>query len=327
MIDKVVTVFGASGFLGRHTVRALAKGGFGWRVRACARNPNAANYLLPMGHVGQIQLMRANVRNREDVTRAIANSDAVVNLVGILNQSGGQKFGALQRDAAGTIAKCARAAGVQSLVQISAIGADAESDSAYARTKAEGERRVRDAFPAASILRPSIIFGPEDEFFNRFAGLARFLPGLPLIGGGHTKFQPVYVGDVAAAIAKCVEDPATHGHTYELGGPTVYSFRELMQLMLQVINRRRLLIPIPFGIARMQAAVLQWLPNPLLTLEQVRLLKRDNVVSPGAQTLATLGIKPDSLEAILPTYLWRFRRRGQYEEEVYERVTGKPATR
>jgi NADH dehydrogenase len=327
MLDQRITVFGGSGFLGRHTVRALAKGGFGYRIRVGVRQPNLANFLLPMGHVGQIQLLRTNVRNEDDIAHAVANSDAVVNLVGILYQSGAQKFEALHAEAAGAMAKAAKAAGARAFVHISAIGADPESDSKYANTKAEGEARVREAFPEATILRPSVVFGPEDSFFNRFAWLARMSPVLPLIGGGHTKFQPVFVGDVAKAVAHCIENDNARGKTYELGGPASYSFKELMQLMLQVTERRRVLLPIPVPIAMMQGAILQLLPSPLLTMDQVRLLKNDNVVSPGALTLADLGIQPEPAEAVLPTYLWRFRRKGQFEESVQERVSGTPATR
>jgi NADH dehydrogenase len=327
MIDQRVTVFGATGFLGRHTVRALSKGGFGYRIRAAARSRHTGAYLQPMGHVGQIQLLRANVLRPEDVTRAVADSEAVVNLVGIMYPSGSQKFGALHAGAAEIIAKAARAAGVNRLIHISAIGGDKESESAYARTKAEGERRVREAFPDATIVRPSIMFGPEDIFFNRFANLARFLPALPLIGGGHTRFQPVFVGNVADAIVKCIENPAARGQTYELGGPSVYTFRELMQLVLWATNRKRLLLPLPFPLAMMQAAVLQWLPSPLLTMDQVRLLQHDNVVTAGALTLADLGIEAESVESILPSYLWRFRKKGQFENSAYERAIGTPATR
>lgn len=328
MIDQRVTVFGASGFIGRHVVRALAKGGFGYRVRACSRNPNTSYFLMPLGHVGQIQLLRTNVLREEDIARAVADSDAVVNLVGVLNQSGAQRFSALHADAAESIAKAARAAGVPTFVHVSAIGGDAESDSAYARSKADGEARVRAAFPEATILRPSIVFGPEDEFFNRFANLARFTPVLPLIGGGHTRFQPVFVGDVARAVTWSIENAAAKGATYELGGPNVYTFRELMQLVLDVTHRRRLLLPIPFGMASAMATILQFTPSALrLTPEQVLLLKRDNVVSEHAQGLSALGIEPESVEAVLPTYLWRYRKKGQFENAVSERIIGRPATR
>ncbi|MBV9571945.1 MAG: complex I NDUFA9 subunit family protein [Alphaproteobacteria bacterium] len=327
MIDQVVTVFGASGFLGRHAVRALAKGGFGYRIRATTRNPNAAQYLTPMGQVGQIQLLRTNVLNADDIARAVRGSDAVVNLVGILNPGGSQSYRAVHVKAPEMIGKAAREAGVRTVVHVSAIGAVTESESAYARSKAEGERALRHEFPQATILRPSIVFGPEDAFFNRFAGLARFLPALPLIGGGHTKFQPVFVGDVADAIAKCVDDLATRGKTYELGGPAVYSFREILEIVLREAGRRRLLLPIPFSVAKFQAFFLQYLPGKLLTPDQVSLFRRDNVVAPDALTLGDLGITPSSLEAVLPSYIWRFRRKGQFENSAHERVSGSPAVR
>lgn len=328
MIDRRVTVFGASGFIGRHAVKALANGGFGYRIRAVARNPNTAAYLQPMGHVGQIQLLRANVLNADDVARAVEYSDAVVNLVGILNPGGGgQSFHAVHVEAARTIGRAARESGVQSVVHISTLGIGPHSESVYARSKAEGEIALRREFQAATILRPSLVFGPEDDFFNKFANLARFLPALPLIGGGQTRFQPVSVADVASAIVKCVENPATQGQTYELGGPKVYSFKEMLQVILQVTARRRLLLPMPFALANLQAFFLQFLPGKLLTPDQVTFLKNDNVVAPDALTLRDLGIEPDSMEAVLPTYLWRFRKRGQFENSAYERVGGRPAVR
>lgn len=327
MLDQRIAVFGGSGFLGRHTVRALAKGGFGYRVRVGVRRPNLANFLLPMGHVGQIQLLRADVLDANDVTRAVENCDAVVNLVGILNSSGKQSFHAIHAEAPATIARAAREAGVPALIHISTPGVSVDSESAYSRTKAEGEVALRREFPGATILRPSLVFGPEDDFFNKFANLARLLPALPLIGGGHTQFQPVYVGDVADAVVKCVEDPTTRGRTYELGGPIVYTFKEMLQTILGVIERRRLLVPIPFSLAYIPAFFLQFLPGKLLTPDQVTFLKGSNVVAPDSLTLADLGIASESLEAILPTYLWRFRRKGQFEESVHERVSGTPAMR
>jgi len=308
---KLVTVFGGSGFLGRYSVRALARAGH--RVRVGVRKPHLANFLLPMGHVGQIQIVHADVTDDESVARALKGADAAVNLVGILYETGRQKFQKLHVDAAKTIAQTARAQGVGALVHVSAIGADPDSEAAYARTKAEGELRVREAFADVVIVRPSIVFGPEDHFFNRFAAMVRISPALPLIGGGHTKFQPVYVVDVAAAILTCIDDATTAGRTYELGGPRIYTFRELMQLVLAGTNRRRLLLPIPWNIAMLQASVLGLLPKPMLTRDQVRLLKRDNVVAPDVLTLADLGIEPETVEAIIPTYLWRFRREGQFE--------------
>ncbi|HEX3429774.1 MAG TPA: complex I NDUFA9 subunit family protein [Rhizomicrobium sp.] len=308
---KLVTVFGGSGFLGRYTVRALARAGH--RIRVAVRRPHLANFLLPMGHVGQIQIVYCDIADATTVARALRGADAAVNLVGILYESASQRFQKLHADAAETIAQTARAEGTGAVVHVSAIGAERNSDAIYARTKADGERRLRKIFPEAAILRPSIVFGPEDHFFNRFAALARISPALPLIGGGHTKFQPVYVVDVAAAILCCIGNAATGGRNYELGGPRVYTFRELMQLVLAETNRRRLLLPIPWGMAMLQAAIVGTLPNPMLTRDQVRLLRRDNVVSPDALTFADLAIEPEPVEAIIPTYLWRFRREGQFE--------------
>jgi NADH dehydrogenase len=327
MIEQVVTVFGASGFLGRNAVRALAKGGFGYRIRACSRNPNAAAYLWPMGHVGQIQPLRCDVRNADDVARAVANSDAVVNLVGILYPAGGQTYEAMHVDAARIIGRATREAGIGTLVHISTPGIRPDSESEYSRTKAEGELALREEFPDATILRSSLVFGPDDNFFNKFASLSRFTPALPLIGGGHTRFQPMFVGDVAKAIVKCVDDASTRGRSYELGGPTVYTMKEMLQIILRETCRKRLLIPIPFWLATLQSYVLQFLPGTLLTPDQVTFLKGENVVSPDALTLADLGIAPDSLEAVLPSYLWRFRPKGQFENSSRERVAGTPAVR
>lgn len=324
----LVTIFGGSGFIGRHTVRAFAKAG--WRVRVAVRHPNLANYLLPMGHVGQIQILKTNVANPEAVAAAVNGASAVVNLVGILSQGGGhQKFADLHVEAAGDIARAAKAAGVKTFIQLSAIGASEDSGSIYQRSKAEGEACAREAFADATILRPSIVFGPEDKFFNKFAWIARISPVLPLFGGGATKFQPVFVGDVAAAIMKCASDASTRGRTYELGGPTVYSFKELMELILRETGReaKRLLVPLPFFVGTLNSYFLQFLPDPLLTPDQVRMLKVDNAVHDGALTLNDLGIVPDCAEAIVPSYLWRFRPKGQYENLVAERINGSPRVR
>ncbi|HEX4160821.1 MAG TPA: complex I NDUFA9 subunit family protein [Rhizomicrobium sp.] len=307
----LVTVFGGSGFLGRYVVRALAQAGH--RIRVGVRYPNLANFLPPMGHVGQIQIVRTNVTDAGQVAQAMRGAKAAVNLVGILYESGRQRFQTVHADAAATVAEAAKREGLRSLIHVSAIGANAQSESLYARSKAEGEARARDALPGATILRPSIVFGPEDDFFNRFAALARISPVLPLIGGGHTCFQPVYVCDVANAVLRCLMEPETAGRTYELGGPKVYTLKEVMQLVLAETNRRRLLVPIPFSIAMLKASVLELLPKPMLTRDQVRLLRQDNVVSPNARTLEDLDIEPDAAEAILPSYLWRFRREGQFE--------------
>jgi NADH dehydrogenase len=311
----LVTVFGGTGFVGRQVVRSLAKQG--WRVRAAARNVGRGYRLRMLGDVGQIEVVQANIRDAASVDRALDGAEACVNLVGVLYETGRQNFQTLHAEAAGAIAEAAARRGITRFVQMSALGADAGSSSGYARTKAAGEAAVRAAVPAAVILRPSIVFGPEDAFFNRFAGLAGLSPALPLIGGGHTRFQPVYVGDVAAAVARVLSDPAAAGRTYELGGPTVYSFRELLEFILRETGRSRLLVPVPWFAAKMlgvigdiQAAV-PIIP-PQLTSDQVESLRADNVVSDGAAGLADLGIAPRAVEAIVPTYLYRYRKGGQY---------------
>jgi NADH dehydrogenase len=266
-----------------------------------------------MGRVGQIQLVKANVRDADAVRTALQGADAAINLVGILYQTGSQRFDALHVEAAGAIARTAAEFGVKRLLHISALGVDRNEGSRYARTKTLGERRVREAFPLATIFRPSVVFGPEDDFFNKFAWMARLSPMLPLIGGGKTKFQPVFVGDVARAAAVVLDDPAAAGKTYELGGPTVMTLKDVMQLVLQETRRRRLLLPVPFAVAKMKGIALGLLPKPLLTVDQVRLLETDNVVSDGALTFRDLGIVPEEASAIIPAYLWRFRKHGQFE--------------
>jgi NADH dehydrogenase len=309
--SKLVTIFGASGFLGRHIVRALANDG--WRVRAAVRHPNTAHFLKPMGRVGQIQLLKTNVTDDAAVDRALRGADAAINLVGILFESGSQRFAALHAEAAERIASLSAKHGVARLLHMSALGAAAASPSVYSRSKAQGEARVRAAYAGATIFRPSIVFGPEDDFYNRFAWLARISPVLPLIGGGRMRFQPVYVGDVALAVRAVLTDSATAGLNYELGGPEVMTLKEIMRLVLKQTQRKRFLVPVPFVIARLTGAVLGLLPKPLLTLDQVRLLQQDNVVSEGALTLRDHGIVPTAAEAILPSYLWRFRKTGQFE--------------
>ena len=308
---KLVTVFGGSGFLGRHIVRALANDG--WRIRVAVRRPNTAHFLKPMGRVGAIQIVKANIRDEPSVDAAMKGADAAINLVGILFQSGSQRFRELHAAGAERIAKAAAAHKVGRLLHFSALGASADSPALYARSNAEGETLVRAAFPGATIFRPSVVFGPEDDFFNRFAWLARLSPALPLIGGGGMRFQPVYVGDIALAAVRVLNDPASAGKTFELGGPEVMTFKEIMQLVLKETHRKRLLIPVPFALARIKAAVLGLLPNPILTLDQVRLLEQDNVVTEGAPGLRDLGIVPVAAEAILPSYLWRFRKHGEFE--------------
>ncbi len=307
MAARLITVFGGSGFIGRYLVQRLARRG--WQIRVAVRHPAQALFLKPLGDVGQITPVPASLRHEGSIRAAVAGSDAVVNLVGILYQRGRQGFAEIHAEGARRVAEAARAAGAERLVQMSALGADPSSPSDYARSKAAGEAAAAAAFPGASIVRPSVVFGPEDGFFNRFAALARYSPVLPLIGGGHTRFQPVYVGDVADALLRIVEDPACAGRTYELGGPQVYSFRELMELTLETTCRDRWLIPVPFWLASLQATFLGLLPSPPLTRDQVRLLQRDNVVSPGAPGLAELGIAPTAAEVIIPTYLDIYRRR------------------
>ena len=310
MAERLVTVFGGSGFIGRYVVKRLAASGA--RVRVAVRRLEDAKFLRTMGDVGQVVPFLANVRVASSVEAAVAGADAVVNLVGILHESGAQKFDMVQATAPGLIAEAARAAGARHLVHISAIGADGASAAAYARTKAEGEAAVLAAFPTATILRPSIVFGAEDGFFNRFANLARFLPALPLIGGGHTRFQPVYVCDVADAVMAALAAPDAAGKTYELGGPDVYTFAELMAYVLMVIQRKRLLLPIPFAVAKIQGLIMGLLPSPMLTRDQVIMLETDNVVAPGMPGLAELGIVPKTVESVVPAYLGRYRRTGQF---------------
>lgn len=303
-----VTVVGGSGFIGRTVVQRLAKAG--WVVRVATRDPAASAYLKPLGNVGQIVPLRASITDPASLAIAVEGAEAVINLVGILHESGRQSFDAVQAQGPATLAELAAKAGAKNFIQVSAIGADPNSPAAYGRSKAAGEAGVRRVFPAAVILRPSIVFGPGDGFFNRFAAMARFAPALPLIGGGHTKFQPVYVGDVADAVMVALENPDCAGKTYELGGPKVYTFRELMELTLAQIGRKRCLISLPWGIARLQAAVMEKLPAPMLTRDQVAMLERDNVASgPG---LKELGITPTAVEAILPTYLDIYRRGGRF---------------
>ena len=316
-LDTLVTVFGGSGFVGRNVVRALAKRDY--RIRVAVRRPELAGHLQPLGRVGQIHTVQANLRYPESVAAALRDSHVAINLVGILTESGAQTFEAVQAEGAANVAKAAAAAGAR-LVHVSAIGADAESTASYARAKAAGEAAALAAVPEAVIMRPSVVFGPEDQFTNLFAGLARISPFLPLIGGGETKMQPVYVGDVATAVADAVDGKAQAGATYELGGPEVLSFREILKIILDITDRDRALLPLPFGLARLQAALLQFAPGPLkLTPDQVELLRSDNVVSETAKaaglTLQGLGITPDSLEAIGPQYLWRFRPAGQFQRK------------
>jgi uncharacterized protein YbjT (DUF2867 family) len=315
-LETLVTVFGGSGFLGRNVVRALCRRDY--RVRVAVRRPELAGFLQPSGKVGQIHTVQANLRYPASVEAALRDSDVAINLVGILTESGGQSFDAVQARGAETVAKAAASAGAR-MVHVSALGADAQSASRYARAKAAGEQAVLAAVPSATIFRPSVVFGPEDQFTNRFAGLARISPLLPLIGGD-TRMQPVYVGDVATAIADAVDGKAKAGATYELGGPEVLTMREIIEAILAITDRHRRLIPLSFSLARFQANFLQFAPGGLkLTPDQVTLLERDNIVSDAAKaaglTLEGLGIAADSLEAIAPQYLWRFRAAGQFQRK------------
>jgi NADH dehydrogenase len=313
---KLVVVFGGAGFIGRHVVRALAMRGY--RIRVGCRRPDLAGHLQPLGNVGQIQPVQANLRVRWSVDRAVEGADHVVNLVGILHESGRQRFTTVHQFGAHAVAEAARAIGA-GLTHISALGADVKSGSAYARSKALGERAVFSTIPGAVVLRPSIAFGPEDTFFNRFAAMARVSPALPLIGGGNTRFQPTYAADIAEVVARSVDGEVAGGQVYELGGPNVLTFKECMEELLTITDRKRLLVPVPWWVANFQASILGLLPNPLLTRDQVTQLRSHNVVSAEAikagRTFAGLGIQPQAIGTILPSYLWRFRAAGQFQRK------------
>lgn len=314
-LPPLVTVFGGSGFVGRHVVRTLAKRGY--RIRVAVRRPDLALFLQPLGNVGQISFVQANLRYRASVDSAVAGADHVVNCVGILFESGRNKFDAVQDFGARAIAEAARGAGA-TLTHVSAIGADVNSPSEYGATKGKAEAAILSIKPDAVILRPSIVFGPEDKFFNKFAAMAQMSPFLPLIGGGKTKFQPVFVEDVAEAVARAVDGKLVPGQIYELGGREVLTFRQCLEAMLAVIGRERMLVSLPFGIASFIAGIVSAIPliTPPLTGDQVTLLRRDNVVSPEARaagrTLEGMGITPTTLGSILPTYMVLYRPKGQY---------------
>jgi NADH dehydrogenase len=315
-IDTLVTVYGGSGFLGRHVVRALARRGY--RIRVGVRRPDLAGHLQPLGRVGQIHAVQANLRYPDSVAAAARDASMIVNLVGVLTESGAQTFDAVQVAGAAAVARAAAGIGAR-LVHVSALGASEEATSRYARAKAAGEAAVREAVPDATILRPSVVFGPEDHFTNRFAALARMAPVLPLVGEA-TRLQPVFVGDVANAVADAVDGKARPGAVYELGGPEVMTMREVVEAILRITGRNSLLMQLPFGLARLNAAFLQFAPGDFkLTPDQVDLLRSDNVVSEAAKaaglTLEGLGLTPDSLEAVTPSYLWRFRKAGQFAQK------------
>jgi len=315
-MQNLVTVFGGSGFVGAQAVRQLAKAG--WRIRVAVRNPNLAHAMRLHGDVGQIDIVQANVRNEASLRRALQGATASLNLVGVMRETGRQGFQAVHVMGARNVAAAARAEGVARVVQMSALGADLNSESKYARTKAEGEAAVREIYPDAVVVRPSIVFGAGDSFFNRFAAMAQISPVLPLIGGGHTRFQPVFVGDVARALAQVVSAPEAAGQTYELGGPGAFSFRQLMALMLAEIGKRRFLAPIPWPVAGLigkAGDMAGFFIAPPITSDQVALLRADNVASGACPGLAELGITPTTLEAVLPTYLYRYRKGGQYADQ------------
>ncbi len=317
---KLVTIFGGSGFLGRQVARVLARRG--WRIRAAVRRPDLAGQLQPCGGPGQIVGVQANIRpdHRWSVERAIEGADAVINLVGILSESSKQSFSQVQSEGAAVVAEAAKAAGVASMVHVSAIGAASDSPSLYAQSKAAGEKAVLSTLPGSVVLRPSVMFGPDDDFFNKLGFLLSLSPIMPLVGGGATRFQPVFVRDVAEAVAVALEGGAKAGATYELGGPEVKTFRECVEMVAGVTLRSPMLVPLPFALAKLQARILQMLPKPLLTVDQVELLKSDNVVSDAAaaegRTLAGLGIEATAIEAELEGYLWRFRPRGQFDRRT-----------
>lgn len=315
-MQNLVTIFGGSGFIGTQAVRQLAKAG--WRIRVAVRQPNLAYAMRLHGDVGQIDIVQANVRNPASVRRALEGATASLNLVSTLYETGRQKFMSLNVMGARNVAEAARAEGVTRLVQMSALGADLASPSKYARTKAEGEVAVREIYADAVVVRPSIVFGPGDGFFNKFAAMASVSPVLPLVGGGRTRLQPVFVGDVARALAWAVTADAAAGQTLELGGAAAYSFRELMELVLKEIERSRILAPVPFGIAEIIGGVAElgsFLFAPPITADQAKLLRVDNVVSGHYPGLPELGITPTTLESVLPTYLYRYRRGGQYADQ------------
>jgi NADH dehydrogenase len=310
---KTVTIFGGSGFVGRHVVRALAKRGY--RIIVAVRRPDLAFHLQPLGDLGQIKAIQANIRVRWSIDRAVKGSDIVINLVGTFDKGGRNNFQAVQAFGARAIAEAARAEGAK-LIHMSAIGSDPLSPSGYGKSKADGEAAVFETIKSAIVMRPSIIFGPEDDFFNRFAKMAKMAPFLPLIGGGHTRFQPVYVGDVAEAVSKAADGELKGGRIYELGGPQIASFRECLDIMQKITDMKRGYLNLPWFLARAMGKLTGWLPGAPITLDQVKMLETDNVVSDEAirqnRTLEGMGINPRNMETVLPSYLVRFRPQGQF---------------
>jgi len=308
--QKIIAIFGAGGFLGKHLMRQLTK--LDYRVKIATRNPYLKGYLKPLGNPGQIELFKTNIFDSENVKEVLRNCDLVINLVGILYETRKQKFKQIHGQFPYLLSNLCNEFGIKNLVHVSALGVKERHASEYIRSKLEGEKNIQKIFKPSVILRPSIVFGPEDKFFNKFASIAQFSPILPLIGGGKTKFEPIYVGDVAKAIVKVLELNNSKPKVYELGGPENYSFKELMKILLNEIKKKRFLIPIPFGFAKFQSYFLQMMPNPLLTPDQVELLKHNNVISGDHPTLKDLGITGTLIQNILPKYIYRFRAGGQF---------------
>ena len=308
--QKIIAIFGAGGFIGKHLIRNLTK--LGYRIKIATRYPYLKGYLKPLGNPGQIELFKTNIFNEEDVKNVLKNCDLAINLVGILYETRKQKFNHIHSHFPYLLSNLCNELGIKNLVHISALGVKEKHDSLYMKSKLEGEKNIQDTFKPSVILRPSVVFGPEDKFFNTFASLAQFSPVLPLVGGGKTKFAPIYVGDLAKAIVKALELNNSEPKIYELGGPENYSFKELMEILLREIKKKRFLIPIPFGFAKFQSYFLQMLPNPLLTPDQVELLKHNNIVSGDHSTLKDLGISGTQIQSILPKYIYRFRTGGQF---------------
>ncbi len=308
--QKIIAIFGASGFLGKHLMRQLTK--LGYRIKVATRNPYLKGYLKPLGDPGQIELFKTNIFNLEDIRKVLKHCDFVINLVGILHETRKQKFNHIHSQFPYLLSNLCDEFEIRSLVHISALGVKERHVSQYMQSKLQGEKNIQDKFGPSVILRPSLIFGHEDKFFNTFASIAQFSPFLPLIGGGKTKFAPIYVDDVAKAIVKALELNNSEPKIYELGGPENYSFKELMEILLKQIKKKRFLISIPFGFAKFQSYFLQMMPNPLLTPDQVELLKYNNIVSGNYPTLKDLGITGTSIQNILPKYIYRFRAGGQF---------------
>ena len=308
--QKIIAIFGAGGFIGKHLMRQLTK--LDYRVKVATRNPYLKGYLKPLGNPGQIELFKINIFNPNDVKQILKNSDIAINLVGILYETRKQKFNQIHSQFPYLLSNLCNELGIKNLVHVSALGVKEKHVSQYMQSKLQGEKNIQDTFKSSVILRPSVVFGPEDKFFNTFASIAQFSPVLPLIGGGKTKFAPIYVGDVAKAIVKALELNNSKPKIYELGGSKNYSFKELMEILLTEIKKKRFLIPVPFGMAKLQSYFLQMMPNPLLTPDQVEMLKYNNIVSGDYPTLKDLGISGTSIQSILPKYIYRFRTGGQF---------------